>query len=163
MSVKQSIFRYLLCAVFGAITALCIVMFASDREVKFAKMSQVFSDSDIKKTYEKELKTFEEESNAKLEELQQEIKRRERNGEPAQVVNPQKGELQSMQAQLTQQYNEKSDAFQASIWDELNKRIEEYGKEMGYTYILGANGDGSIMYGDEAEDVTEELIKYINK
>lgn len=160
---NRSLITYVLCAVIGAVFALGVVFFFGRKEVKFAKMSQVFSESEIKKTYENELKAFERESNAKLEELQQEIKRRERDGDPADVINPLKVELQGMQAQLTQQYNEKSDAFQVSIWTELNKRIEEYGKKMGYTYILGANGDGSIMYGDEAEDITEELIKFINK
>lgn len=163
MNLKQSIFTYLLCAIVGAAVALCSLFFIGGEDVKFAKMSKVFTESNIKKTYEKELKTFEEESNAKLNELREVIKRKELDGEPLEVLNPFKTELQGMQVRLTEQYNEKSDAFQISIWAELNKHIEEYGKKMGYKYILGANGDGSIMYGDEAQDITEELIKYINK
>lgn len=163
MNLKRPLFSYVLCTVIGATVAVILMLLVGNKDVKFAKMSQVFSESEIKKVYEEELKAFEVESNSKLEELQREIKRREVNGEPAEVVNPLKAELQGRQAQLTEQYNEKSDSFQTSIWTELNKRIEQYGKEMGYTYILGANGDGSIMYGNEAEDITEELIKYINK
>lgn len=162
-NLKQSGITYILCAAIAAAIALFIVFIQDEKEVKFARMSKVFAESNIKQTYEKELKTFEEESNAKLEELQNVIKRREMDGESSDVLNPLRVELNGMQSRLTEQYNQKSEAFQNSIWQELNKRIEEYGKKMGYKYILGANGDGSIMYGDEAEDITEELIKYLNK
>lgn len=160
---KRSLVIYVSCAAIGALVALAVVFLRGDREIKYARMSKVFAESSIKRAYEKELKTFEDDSNAKLEELQHVIKRKEMNGEPSEVINPLKAELKDMQVQLTKQYTEKSEAFQASIWEELNQRIEEYGEMMGYTYILGANGDGSIMYGDNAEDITEELIIYLNK
>jgi len=49
------------------------------------------------------------------------------------------------------------------IWKRLNPYIAEYGKEKGYAYIYGANGTGNVLYADEGEDITDELIEYVNK
>lgn len=54
-----------------------------------------------------------------------------------------------------QQYNEQ-------IWKQLNQYIEDYGKENGYDYLLGASGQGSIMYANEKDNVTKEIITYAN-
>jgi outer membrane protein len=41
--------------------------------------------------------------------------------------------------------------------------IQEYGKKHNYRLILGTTNDGSILYGDEADDLTEEIIKELNE
>lgn len=48
------------------------------------------------------------------------------------------------------------------IWQKINQKIIDFGKEKNYTYILGANGQGSIMYAKETEDITEDVMKFIN-
>ncbi len=45
----------------------------------------------------------------------------------------------------------------------LNGYIEEYAKEKGYLMVLGANGEGTILYGEKSSDVTDELITYCNE
>jgi len=40
--------------------------------------------------------------------------------------------------------------------------VKDYGKKNGYTYILGANDAGSVMYGSEANDITEAVITALN-
>lgn len=56
---------------------------------------------------------------------------------------------------LYSQYNEQ-------IWNQLNQYVQDFGKEQGYDYLLGASGQGSIMYAQEKEDVTKEVIEYVN-
>ena len=57
---------------------------------------------------------------------------------------------------LLQQHNEQ-------ITKQLNQYIKEFGDEQGYTYIYGASGNGSLMYAAEKEDITQEVIAYINQ
>ena len=45
----------------------------------------------------------------------------------------------------------------------VNEFVKEYGERKGYEYILGANGSGNILYAKEANNVTEEVIKLLNK
>ncbi len=56
---------------------------------------------------------------------------------------------------LYQQYTEQ-------IWKQLNQYVEDYGKENGYDYLLGASGQGNIMYASEKEDLTKQVIEYVN-
>ena len=57
---------------------------------------------------------------------------------------------------LSQQYYEQA-------LKQINAYVQDYGKEQGYSYIFGATGSGSIMYTNEANDLTEELIAFINQ
>lgn len=57
---------------------------------------------------------------------------------------------------LTKQYDEQ-------ILTQLNQYVKDFGNEFHYTYILGNDGNGSIMYGEKKNDVSDELILYINK
>jgi outer membrane protein len=40
--------------------------------------------------------------------------------------------------------------------------VKDYGKKNGYTFILGANEAGSVMYGSEDKDITDAVIKALN-
>mgnify|MGYP003575215987 CR=1 FL=1 len=48
------------------------------------------------------------------------------------------------------------------IWKRLNPYLADYGKEKGYEYIYGANGTGNVLYADKGQDITEDVIKYVN-
>ncbi len=54
-----------------------------------------------------------------------------------------------------------NDVF-TKVWTYLNDYITEYGDMEEYTLILGASGNGNIMYGNETADITTDLLNYAN-
>lgn len=50
-----------------------------------------------------------------------------------------------------------------SLINKVKKNIRAYGKKKGYTFILGANDAGSILYGTENRDITKEVSEYLNQ
>jgi outer membrane protein len=52
--------------------------------------------------------------------------------------------------------------YNARIWNQINQYLFDYGDDNNYTFILGANGQGNIMYGSKKNEITDEIIKYIN-
>ncbi|MUU79081.1 OmpH family outer membrane protein [Winogradskyella endarachnes] len=50
-----------------------------------------------------------------------------------------------------------------TIVKEVKAFIKDYGKTNGYTYILGANDAGSVLYGNDTNDITEEILSALNK
>jgi outer membrane protein len=56
-----------------------------------------------------------------------------------------------------------SEQYTADIWKRINAYLLDFGKEKGYEYILGASGNGTIMYADEGMNVTKDAIEYVNK
>ena len=49
-----------------------------------------------------------------------------------------------------------------SLLSKVKKTIKEYGKDKGYSFILGANDGGSVLYGKDNKDITEDVVKYLN-
>lgn len=52
--------------------------------------------------------------------------------------------------------------FDEQVWKQVNQYMLEYGKEKGYAYIYGATGNGSLMYGAATENITDEVIAFVN-
>ncbi len=63
---------------------------------------------------------------------------------------------------FTNNSNELSVTYNQQILNQMNTYIQSYGKENGYTVVLGANGQGSLLYAEEGIDITEDIITYIN-
>ena len=48
------------------------------------------------------------------------------------------------------------------VWGRINTHLQEFGKENNYRIVIGANGSGNLMYGEEGVDVTTAALLYIN-
>lgn len=82
--------------------------------------------------------------------------------ELAQTLN-QKSQFLGQQLQLEeQQLQSESQTKTDTLIKEIKAFIKDYGKQNQYTYILGANEAGSVLYGDEAKDITEDVLKALN-
>ncbi len=49
-----------------------------------------------------------------------------------------------------------------SIVSTVKREIKAYGKANGYAYILGGGEGGSVLYGEEVNDLTEEVVSILN-
>lgn len=58
---------------------------------------------------------------------------------------------------------ELSSRYTADIWKRINQYVSDYGKTEGYDFIFGATGDGGLMYANDVDDITDEVILYLNK
>ncbi len=69
--------------------------------------------------------------------------------------------------QLQQQYQNHLQAedqrISAQVREELNQLIEQFAKKSKMKFLLGATGDGNILYAQEEMDKTQDLIQYIDE
>lgn len=79
------------------------------------------------------------------------------------------GQMQQRGQMIGQQLQQEDQQLQAvgqtemdSIVSKVKKEVEAYGKANGYTYILGGGEGGSVLYGDDANDLTDEIVKILN-
>ncbi len=49
------------------------------------------------------------------------------------------------------------------VLSQINSFVEEYAKKHDYDIVLGADGSGSVIYGNKGQDITEEVLKELNK
>lgn len=55
-----------------------------------------------------------------------------------------------------------SNDINAKVWERLNGYVKEFGEKNNIDIILGALGNGSIMYGKEKVDYTKKILKFSN-
>lgn len=94
--------------------------------------------------------------------------------EKAQKLSQQKaqeeyGLMQQRGQQIGQQLQMEDQQLQAegqtqmdSVVSKVKEEIRSYGKANGYTYILGGGDGGSVLYGTDANDLTDEIVKLLN-
>ena len=70
------------------------------------------------------------------------------------------GQQLQQEEQLMQQMGQRN---MDSLITDVKARIQEYGKANGYHYILAGGDGGSVLYGDEAQDITEAVLKLLNE
>lgn len=75
----------------------------------------------------------------------------------------QKGQFIGQQLQQEDQQLQASGQTEMdSIVSKVKKEVKAYGKANGYTYILGGGDGGSVLYGTDANDLTDEIVKILN-
>ena len=53
--------------------------------------------------------------------------------------------------------------YDGEINKQLNQYVKEYGDKNGYRFIFGAEGSGFLMYAREQENISKEVLAYINE
>jgi outer membrane protein len=53
--------------------------------------------------------------------------------------------------------------YNDQVWKQLNQYVKDFGKENHFTYLFGADGTGTLMYGGELQEVTPEVKRYVNE
>lgn len=75
----------------------------------------------------------------------------------------QKGQMVGQQLQQEEQQLQRMGQLKMdSVVQEVRKTIKDYGKANGYSFILTGGEGGSVLFGKEAADVTEEVLKELN-
>ncbi|HPF97176.1 MAG: OmpH family outer membrane protein [Mangrovimonas sp.] len=126
-----------------------------DVEAKFKKKDEVFqkkTDS-ISKAFQLEAQDFQLKSKSMSQSQAQE--KYDELGQKQQYLRQQ---LQFEQQQLQQQFNVEID----SVISKVREYVSDYGKKNGYTYILGKNEAGSVLYGTEDNDLTKTITDALN-
>ena len=76
----------------------------------------------------------------------------------------QRGQFMGQQLQQEEQLLQQSSQTEMdSLVSKVKEAIKEYGKTNGYTYILGGGEGGAVLYGTDAKDLTDEIIKILNE
>jgi len=75
----------------------------------------------------------------------------------------QKGQFIGQQLQQEdQQLQAEGQVQMDSVIINVKKEVEAYGKANGYSYILGGGEGGSVLYGKEANNLTDAVVKMLN-
>lgn len=97
--------------------------------------------------YKETEKSLEEEAKVNLE---QELYRQQQNIEQYQITMQQKQQEEDIQ-------------MTTGVFKQIDSYLKEYAAANNYDLVLGANAQGTVLYGREAYDITEELLLVLNQ
>jgi outer membrane protein len=80
------------------------------------------------------------------------------------------GQLQQRSQFIGQQLQQEEQELQLkgqtemdSLVSKVKEEIKIYGKANGYSFILSGGDGGSVLYGTEANDITDAIVKILNE
>lgn len=71
-------------------------------------------------------------------------------------------ELNEYQLKFSDDMNKRRAELIRPAIESINSYIADYGKKNHYKIILGATVDGNILYAEEADDLTQTILKDLN-
>lgn len=155
--------------------ALLGVVACQQNKIGFVDNVKLMDDYQEKKDIEAEFKTKAEALGKKRDSISQAFQQEAQAFQAkAQTLSQQKAqeEYTAMQqkgqfiGQQLQQEEQKiqldSQTKMDSLVKKVKKEIKAYGEANGYTYILGGGDGGSVLYGQDANDLTEDIVKILN-
>jgi len=83
--------------------------------------------------------------------------------EQERLLATQETQLQQYIGAIDQKSKMQDDEMMQNVLNQINSFSEAYGKEHGYDVILGTTSSGNVLYGKKSLDITEEILKALNK
>jgi outer membrane protein len=80
-----------------------------------------------------------------------------------QLIETKQQEFLRFREAMQQKAQEEDRKMTESVVNKVNAYLKEYGEDSGYDIILGATAAGNILYGIEAIDLTEKVLKGLNE
>ncbi len=155
----------------GLLTGLVVYLLLSRPKTAFIATTKVYNEFTFKKELERKLLGVKQAKQKMLDSLEIDLKRigaglQQQKTPDVHMLNDfgakreaylsQKEKFEEEHAILTEEYDRQ-------ILAQLNQYIHDYGTEHRYTYLFGNDGNGSMMYAGDAEDVSVQVIDYVNK
>ncbi len=79
------------------------------------------------------------------------------------ILSRKEDELYAYKEALEKKALEEEATLSSGIINQINSFIQEYGRENGYDFILGSTDNGNILFAKKGDDLTDEVIEYINQ
>lgn len=64
---------------------------------------------------------------------------------------------------IQEQAADKEKKITQAVLNQINSFIETYADKHGYDFVIGADGGGALLYGQKKHDITEDLLRELNR
>ncbi|MGZ3884334.1 MAG: OmpH family outer membrane protein [Bacteroidia bacterium] len=156
--------KSILAVIVLGIIVTALYSFKTSKKIAYINTAEVFNGFHMTKKTEAEIKKAEASRKTIMDSLTSQLKKIQ-----AGVLKVSEQELAFIKTDYVEKrnrFNEDLKTFRESavekVWKQINQYVADYGKENGYDVILGANGQGSLMYASESAEITTEILRYAN-
>ncbi|MBS1773969.1 MAG: OmpH family outer membrane protein [Bacteroidetes bacterium] len=79
------------------------------------------------------------------------------------ILKKMEADMKNYGSAVTKEAKDRDEKLTQGILNQINSFVQEYAKKNGYDVVLGAEGNGAILYGDKAYDITDKVLEGLNK
>lgn len=145
------------------VVALVALTSCNQSKIGYVDVSKLMKEYDAVKDLEKEMTKKSDDFQAKYQQIAGEMDAQIKAGKMSQKEAQEKGQqLQMAYQQEGQQLQKESQDRSDEIIDDVKAFVKDYAKKNKYSFILGSNESGNVLYGEDKADLTETLIDVIN-
>lgn len=127
-------------------------------------LESLYLSFDMTKELERKYLNLSKERNLTIDSLGRAIKLLQQQSDIEAQQAVQKMQVTAYQHNTLKQQNETMKLeLEQQIWTQLNQYLQEFGTQQNYPVVLGAKGDGNIIYAASTIDITEQAIEFINQ
>lgn len=142
----------------------------SESKIVYVQNLKLYAEFDLAKELDMQLQTFSNSRTRELDSLSMSLKNltselEQMNEIPAetyQYYNDLRNAVMFREKSYEEELIAMSQEYDQQIWDRLNGYVKTFAEENDYDMILGASGDGNLMFAKDTLDITSELIMYCN-
>ncbi|MCB0401222.1 MAG: OmpH family outer membrane protein [Flavobacteriales bacterium] len=152
-----------------AILAIALLSSCSEKKDAYVQVSKLYAEFDMTKEHQKKLQQSVTIKTQLLDSLKLQLQQLElqlnsgKSDELIQAYQMKKQEYLYKEKSFMEDNQKMSQVYYEQALNQINDYVEEYGKANGYDYIYGASGNGSLMYAKEENDITDQVLAYINQ
>ena len=155
--------------IFSVFILNCVFAGAEEVKIAYINLGKTFDEYEKTRNYEKSLGDKGDKKEKDRQKLVDEIKKLKDEivllsdkgkKEKQEDIDEKIKELQEFDKETRDELRQERDEMVRDILREIDDVIQDYGKKNGYTAILN---DRILVYGDEAIDITQDIIDILNK
>lgn len=79
------------------------------------------------------------------------------------AIQKQASDLDALNQRLTSEFQKEQLKYQQALQDSIDHYLASYNKDKKYSFILTKGGVSNILYADKSCDITDDVIKGLNK
>jgi outer membrane protein len=157
------IVKYIIGFVVVVIYTIGIIMYIRQEKKSsvYILSHKILADFNGTKEFKKKMLKIEQKQKAVLDSFELELKIAEKM--KAKDFQYKKENFNKLYMQFAESNKEQMQEYEQKLWDQINQYVGEYGRMKGYDFIMGATGDGNIMFADSTLNKTDEVLAFINK
>lgn len=148
----------------------CLFSCSKEKKIGYLENYMLYSSFDLAKELEQELTNYENGEKKYLDSLNLIFEQQTNYLQSLEEVskleyasyNDLRNTLSFRQNGFEEGIQTRSQDYERQVWERLNTYVTAFASEKEYDLILGAAGNGSLMYANEDMDITAELVIYCN-
>jgi outer membrane protein len=162
--------KIIMTALVTALVTSGFFLYKKNEKTGYIQIQKVFNEFNYKKEMEAKLKKVEEYRKHELDSLElqlkvlfKEVELNKKDVSKVALFQTNREEFLNKRERYEEDYRKAVAQYDEIIIKQMNQYIREFGEVKKYKYLFGTDGKGNLMYADSTNDVTKEVMAFINQ